>query len=164
VESYSKNKFEKCVLLIGFIIRIYRDARSSGCQNSNKPSRWMTLGERLRILHHTVSYNRKQFGMNLIPLLVQPSSDELWIRCNFHEAGEGKRQILQDPFHVCRRLVAEVVQPLMIPWCGIWACSFGLGFTHIPAYWSRTKAGGPERTFLFCCHFRKRSYYETGIT
>jgi len=32
VESYSKNKFEKLVFLIGFIIRIYHDARSSECQ------------------------------------------------------------------------------------------------------------------------------------
>jgi len=29
VEFYSKNKFEKLVHLIGFIIRIYHDARSS---------------------------------------------------------------------------------------------------------------------------------------
>ena len=31
VESYSKSEFEKLVLLIGFIIRIYHDARSSEC-------------------------------------------------------------------------------------------------------------------------------------
>jgi len=31
-ESYSKNKFEKLVLLVGFVIRIYHDARSSKCQ------------------------------------------------------------------------------------------------------------------------------------
>ena len=31
-EFYSKNKFEKLVHLIGFIIRIYHDARSSECQ------------------------------------------------------------------------------------------------------------------------------------
>ena len=28
VEFYSKNKFEKLVYLVGFIIRIYHDARS----------------------------------------------------------------------------------------------------------------------------------------
>jgi hypothetical protein len=28
VEFYSKNKFEKLVQLVGFIIRIYQDARS----------------------------------------------------------------------------------------------------------------------------------------
>ena len=32
VEFYSKNKFEKMVHLVGFIIRIYHDARSSECQ------------------------------------------------------------------------------------------------------------------------------------
>jgi len=32
VEFYSKNKFEKLVHLIGFIIRIYHDARSSECK------------------------------------------------------------------------------------------------------------------------------------
>jgi len=33
VEFYSKNKFEKLVHLIGFITRIYYNARSSECQN-----------------------------------------------------------------------------------------------------------------------------------
>ena len=32
VEFYSKNKYEKLVLLVGFIIRIFHDARSSECQ------------------------------------------------------------------------------------------------------------------------------------
>ena len=32
VEFYSKNKFEKLVHLVGFIIGIYRDARSPECQ------------------------------------------------------------------------------------------------------------------------------------
>jgi len=32
VEFYSKNKFEKLVHLVGFIIRIYDDARSPECQ------------------------------------------------------------------------------------------------------------------------------------
>jgi len=31
-ESYSKNKFEILVQLVGFILRIYHDARSSECQ------------------------------------------------------------------------------------------------------------------------------------
>ena len=35
VELYSKNKFEKLVQLVGFIIRIYYDARSSECQIRN---------------------------------------------------------------------------------------------------------------------------------
>jgi len=32
VEFYSKNKFEKFVHPVGFIIRIYHDARSPECQ------------------------------------------------------------------------------------------------------------------------------------
>jgi hypothetical protein len=32
VEFYSKNKFEKLVHIISFIIRIYHDPRSSECQ------------------------------------------------------------------------------------------------------------------------------------
>jgi len=32
VEFYSKNKFEKLVLLVGFIIRMYHDARSPDYQ------------------------------------------------------------------------------------------------------------------------------------
>ena len=35
VEFYSKNKFEKLVHLIGFIIRIYHDTRSSERQINN---------------------------------------------------------------------------------------------------------------------------------
>jgi len=38
VESNSKNKFEKLVLLVGFIISIYHDARSSQCQIQNAAS------------------------------------------------------------------------------------------------------------------------------
>jgi len=33
VEFYSKNKFEKLVHLVGFIVRMYHDARSPECQN-----------------------------------------------------------------------------------------------------------------------------------
>jgi hypothetical protein len=32
IEFYSKNKFEKLVRLVGFIIRIYHDARPPECQ------------------------------------------------------------------------------------------------------------------------------------
>ena len=32
MEFYSKNKFEKLVHLVGFIIRMYHDARSFECQ------------------------------------------------------------------------------------------------------------------------------------
>jgi len=37
VEFYSKNKFEKLVQLVGFIIRIYHDARSPELQIQNIP-------------------------------------------------------------------------------------------------------------------------------
>jgi len=40
VEFYSKNKFEKLVHLVGFIIRIYHDARSPEHQNFRK---WFTI-------------------------------------------------------------------------------------------------------------------------
>ena len=36
VEFYSKNKFEKSVHLVGFIIRIYHDARSPERQNQHQ--------------------------------------------------------------------------------------------------------------------------------
>jgi len=36
VEFYSKNKFEKLVHLVDFVIRIYHDARSSECQVSSR--------------------------------------------------------------------------------------------------------------------------------
>ena len=36
VEFYSKNQFKKLVLLVGFIIRTYHDARSSEYQNGIK--------------------------------------------------------------------------------------------------------------------------------
>ena len=36
VEFYSKNKFEKLVYLVGFIIRLYRDARSPERQNDER--------------------------------------------------------------------------------------------------------------------------------
>jgi hypothetical protein len=35
VEFYSKNRFEELVHLVGFIIRVYHDARSSECQIRN---------------------------------------------------------------------------------------------------------------------------------
>jgi len=38
VEFYSKNKFEKFVHLVGFIIRIYHDARSHESETRCKPS------------------------------------------------------------------------------------------------------------------------------
>jgi hypothetical protein len=37
VEFYSKNIFEKLVHVVGFIIRMYHDARSHECQTHNRP-------------------------------------------------------------------------------------------------------------------------------
>ena len=48
VEFYSKNKFEKLVHLVGFIIRIYHDARSSECQN-NAPYMKLLSGQSMRL-------------------------------------------------------------------------------------------------------------------
>jgi len=39
VEFYSKNKFEKLVHLVGFLIRIYHDTRSPECQTSQSLSK-----------------------------------------------------------------------------------------------------------------------------
>jgi hypothetical protein len=44
VEFYSKNKFEKLVHIVGFVVRIYHDARSSECQMWSKGlCRWKIL-------------------------------------------------------------------------------------------------------------------------
>jgi hypothetical protein len=40
VELYSKNKLEKLVHLVGFVVRIYHDARSAECQNNEANSRF----------------------------------------------------------------------------------------------------------------------------
>ena len=45
VEFYSKNKFQKLVYLVGFIIRIYHDARSSECET------WNSLMEKKKIVY-----------------------------------------------------------------------------------------------------------------
>jgi len=48
VEFYSKTKFEKLVHLVGFIIRIYHDARSLERENLNLY--WVWIGFLLLIL------------------------------------------------------------------------------------------------------------------
>ena len=40
VEFYSKNKFDKLVHLVGFILRMYHDARSPEGQIQKKESKW----------------------------------------------------------------------------------------------------------------------------
>jgi len=52
VEVYSKNKFEKLVLIVGFIIRIYNDARSPGLQIRNTCC--------FKHCHNTVNLKKKQ--------------------------------------------------------------------------------------------------------
>ena len=42
VEFYSENKFEKSVHLVGFIVRVYHDARSPERQNQ-PPALWFTF-------------------------------------------------------------------------------------------------------------------------
>jgi len=56
VEFYSKNKFEKLVLLVGFIIRIYHDARSSERQRGNAIKvGWVTKPAENTLLNHNLS-------------------------------------------------------------------------------------------------------------
>ena len=47
VEFYSKNKFEKLVHLVGFVIRIYHDARSPERQNID--IHWRALKENHKV-------------------------------------------------------------------------------------------------------------------
>jgi hypothetical protein len=55
VDFYSKNKFEKLVHLIGFIIRIYHDARYSKCQNIGSIVNWCwKLLLLLTVISHTL--------------------------------------------------------------------------------------------------------------
>ena len=59
VEFYSKNKFEKLVNLVGFIIRIYHDARSSECQIAGQSNGMTTYGTSLVFLmgsHITINF------------------------------------------------------------------------------------------------------------
>jgi len=49
VELYSKNKFEKLVHLVGFIIRIYHDARSPERQIKQRHFLWTTIGRFIQL-------------------------------------------------------------------------------------------------------------------
>jgi len=51
VELYSKNKFEKLVHLVGFIIRIYHEARSSERQRTSK-TKYIFLSLHFRLLQN----------------------------------------------------------------------------------------------------------------
>jgi len=58
VEFYSKNKFDKLVQCVGFIIRIYHDAQSSECQiqPDNLASIWSHVCWINRILLYWLAY------------------------------------------------------------------------------------------------------------
>jgi hypothetical protein len=67
VEFYSKNKFEKLVHLVGFITRIYHDARSSECQISWFDSRqrqdiFLFSGNSDALSVHTTPYKMSAGG------------------------------------------------------------------------------------------------------
>jgi len=81
VEFYSKNKLEKLVHLVGFIIRIYHDARSPERQNPRTGSyfyivMWKTLHQSASAYcdlirhHYTVERQEKQYE------IFSPKSDE----------------------------------------------------------------------------------------
>jgi len=60
VEFYSKNKFEKLVLLVGFIIRIYHDARSPEreiCCGTNSAEFYTSLLKLCTYIHTYIQYS-----------------------------------------------------------------------------------------------------------
>jgi hypothetical protein len=67
VALYSKNKSEKLVHLIGFIIRLYHDARSSQCLIYEKvwfsPSCWK-LQQEFKVVLRTTSMEGWRYGSN----------------------------------------------------------------------------------------------------
>jgi len=71
VEFYSKNKFEKLVLLVGFIIRIYHNARSPERQIQGRLFvNCDTVSTRALFCVGQVNYHRCSHGWNrLLPLL-----------------------------------------------------------------------------------------------
>jgi len=63
VEFYSENKFEKLAYLVGCIIRIYHDARSSECQIINL-HRTGSLSPFLEIIQFSVVENMTRMLRN----------------------------------------------------------------------------------------------------
>jgi len=88
VAYYSKNKFEKLVHLVGFVTRIYHDARSSECQIRAIVSR-VKLGP-TGCLHHanTKGENFIIKRVSLIAVLSckseSPCFDPSWCQWTFH--------------------------------------------------------------------------------
>jgi len=65
VEFYSKNKFEKLVHLIGFIIRIYHNAWSSECQISYVVVLRFTIGSKAQ---QRVNFRKACDGLDWVHL------------------------------------------------------------------------------------------------
>ena len=61
VESYFKNKFEKLVLLFGFIIRMYHYAQSSECQILNCVTSQMAVIWSIYINYKADIHNKMEF-------------------------------------------------------------------------------------------------------
>ena len=69
VEFYSKNKFEKLVHLVGFIIKIHHDARSSERQITQRtPTGWTNKGSNPGAGRDFLQPSRRGLGPNQPPL------------------------------------------------------------------------------------------------
>jgi len=64
MELRSKNKFEKLVRLVGFIIRIYHDARTPERQNGIFFSSASISNRTLSVRREWISYQHKKNGSN----------------------------------------------------------------------------------------------------
>ena len=71
VEFYCKNKFEKLVHLVGFIIRIYHDARSPECQIPHNKHIQNCLCTKLPMLPTFNLFEVLHFILNQIPSATQ---------------------------------------------------------------------------------------------
>ena len=66
---YSKNKFEKLVQLVGFIIRIYHDTRSAERQITQQlPTGWTIKGSNPGVGRDFLQPSRRALGPNQPPL------------------------------------------------------------------------------------------------
>jgi hypothetical protein len=71
VEFCSKNKFEKIVHLVSFIIRIYHDARSPERQKCNKYDGMIVWTRSLKLEHLNINKGKSK----VIPLQARCSSE-----------------------------------------------------------------------------------------
>ena len=75
VEFYSKNKFEKCVYLVGFVIRIYHDARSPERQI------YVKLYNTRKNMEIRISHNfKKSWNLYIFPCIIQLYITVLWCK------------------------------------------------------------------------------------